>query len=99
MKRIPMIMMLVLFLTIPAAAQEAPPVTASAAGSQSSIKGPVGDRYLLSNGMVLLVKENHTLPIVTMSMVIKAGSIVEPEDKAGLAGLTAGLLMKGAAGM
>ncbi|HEY3346871.1 MAG TPA: pitrilysin family protein, partial [Nitrospirota bacterium] len=61
--------------------------------------GPVGDRYLLSNGMVLLVKENHTLPIVTMSMIIKAGSIVEPDDKAGLAGLTAGLLMKGAAGM
>ena len=62
----------------------------------ASIKGPIGERYVLDNGIVLLVKENHALPVVTVSMIIKAGSVMEPSDKGGLAHLTAGLLTKGA---
>lgn len=61
--------------------------------------GPIGERYVLDNGMVLLVKENHALPVVMVNMIIKAGSIMEPPEKAGLAHLTAGLMTKGAAGM
>lgn len=62
----------------------------------AAIIGPIGERYVLDNGMVLLVKENHALPVVTVSMIIKSGSVMEPPDKAGLAHLTAGLLTKGA---
>lgn len=58
--------------------------------------GPIGERYVLDNGMVLLVKENHALPVVMVNMIIKAGSVMEPPEKAGLAHLTAGLLTKGA---
>jgi zinc protease len=65
----------------------------------SRFKGPIGERMVLDNGMVLLVKENHALPVVTISMIIKAGSIMEPPAKAGLANLTAGLLTKGAGKM
>jgi len=59
---------------------------------------PIGERYVLRNGMTLLIKENHALPVVTVNMIIKAGAINEPPDKAGLAHMTAGLLTKGAAG-
>lgn len=62
----------------------------------AAIKGPIGERYVLDNGIILLVKENHALPVVTVNMIIKAGSVMEPSDKAGLAHLTAGLLSKGA---
>jgi zinc protease len=65
----------------------------------SRFKGPIGERVVLDNGMVLLVKENHALPMVTISMIIKAGSVMEPSAKAGLANLTAGLLTKGAGKM
>ncbi|MGC2423206.1 MAG: pitrilysin family protein [Nitrospirota bacterium] len=65
----------------------------------SRFKGPIGERVVLDNGMVLLVKDNHALPVVTISMIIKAGSVTEPPAKAGLGHLTAGLLTKGAGKM
>ncbi|MGA2193305.1 MAG: pitrilysin family protein [Nitrospirota bacterium] len=64
-----------------------------------AIKGPIGERFVLDNGMVLLVKENHALPMVMVNVLVKAGAVMEPPEKAGLAHLTAGLLTKGAAGM
>lgn len=56
---------------------------------------PLGKRIVLENGMVLLLSERHTIPSVTINMLIKAGQISEPSDKAGLAHITAGLLTEG----
>jgi zinc protease len=56
---------------------------------------PIGKRIVLKNGMVLLLSEKHTIPMVTINMAIKAGSTAEPEDKPGLAAITASLLMQG----
>ena len=56
---------------------------------------PLGKRILLYNGMVLLLAEKHGLPIVTVSVTIKAGKTAEPENNPGLASLTASLLMQG----
>lgn len=56
---------------------------------------PLGKRIVLQNGMVLLLSERHTIPSVTINMLIKAGQVVEPPDRAGLASLTAGLLTEG----
>ena len=56
---------------------------------------PLGKRILLDNGMVLLLAEKHGLPIVTVSVTIKAGKTAEPENNPGLASLTASLLMQG----
>jgi zinc protease len=58
---------------------------------------PLGKRITLRNGMVLLLSEKHEIPMVTVSMAIKAGSVVEPGDKPGLASLTASLLTQGTA--
>ncbi|MBS1125678.1 MAG: putative Peptidase domain protein, involved in ppq synthesis (ppqG), partial [Nitrospirae bacterium] len=56
---------------------------------------PLGKRIVLENGMVLLLSEKHELPVVTVSMAIKAGGVVEPADKPGLASITASLLTQG----
>lgn len=56
---------------------------------------PLGKRIVLENGMVLLLSERHTIPSVTINMLIKAGQVSEPPDKAGLAHITAGLLTEG----
>ncbi len=56
---------------------------------------PLGKRVPLGNGMVLLLSEKHTIPMVTINMAIKAGDTAEPEDKPGLASITASLLMQG----
>lgn len=55
----------------------------------------LGKRIFLENGMVLLLSEKHDIPMVTMTVAIKAGSTSEPLDKPGLASITASLLMQG----
>lgn len=53
------------------------------------------NKTVLPNGLVLLHSENHNLPIVMVTLIVKAGQIREPEEKAGLANLTAELLTEG----
>ena len=62
---------------------------------KASAAEPIGKRIPLENGMVLLLSEKHDIPMVTVNMAIKAGSTAEPEDKPGLASITASLLMQG----
>jgi zinc protease len=51
----------------------------------------------LPNGLKIIVAENHEQPVVSMRLLIKIGSCLDPADKAGLANMTAGLLRKGTA--
>ncbi len=60
-----------------------------------SAAGPLAEREVLPNSMILLHAERKALPIVTVVMAVRAGSIVEPPDKAGLAYLAAALLAEG----
>ncbi|RJQ48479.1 MAG: insulinase family protein, partial [Nitrospiraceae bacterium] len=48
-------------------------------------------REVLESGLTLLIVERHNLPIVRVTVGVKAGSVIEPEEKAGLANLTAEL--------
>jgi zinc protease len=52
-------------------------------------------REVLPNGAVLLHAERTAVPIVKVVVAIKAGSILEPPEKAGLSNLTADLLNEG----
>lgn len=52
-------------------------------------------RIQLSNGAVLLVSEQHQLPMVTTSIAFDAGSRRDPDGKEGLAALTAESLVEG----
>ncbi len=53
------------------------------------------DREELPGGAVLLVKESRQLPIVTIQMSLRAGTRYESPGKAGLADMTAGMLLRG----
>jgi len=57
--------------------------------------GEIAQRTVLPNGMLLLHSEKKALPMVKIVVAIKAGSIAEPAEKAGLANLTADLLNEG----
>lgn len=61
----------------------------------SSYAGSIAERKILENGITLLHSEKTVLPIVTVVVAIKAGSVVETPEKAGIANLTADLLNEG----
>ena len=52
-------------------------------------------KFTTTNGMTVLVLEQHFLPIVEIHALIKAGSAQDPPEKAGLANLVASLLDEG----
>jgi predicted Zn-dependent peptidase len=56
-------------------------------------------RRRLANGMTLLVAELHAFPVVTVDVVLDAGGLAEPADRAGVAAITGGLLESGAGEM
>jgi len=56
---------------------------------------PKSQRAVLNNGMVVYMLEDHELPLVNMTAYINVGSIYEPAEKAGLAGVTGGVMRSG----
>jgi len=59
---------------------------------------PKPDRIVLPNGIIVYILEDHELPIVNLSAMIRTGSLYEPADKIGLAGLTGAVMRTGGAG-
>ena len=56
---------------------------------------PEPERVVLENGMVVLLLEDHELPLVSLSAFIRTGSRLEPQDKIGIASLTGTVLRTG----
>jgi predicted Zn-dependent peptidase len=56
---------------------------------------PKTERVELRNGMVLHILENHELPVVSISAMVRIGSASEPEEMAGLGGLTGSVWRSG----
>jgi zinc protease len=63
---------------------------------RDGLKLPPYKKLSLKNGMTILLMEQHEVPLVSFSFIVKAGSVADPAGKEGLASLTAGLLRKGA---
>ncbi len=59
------------------------------------IQVPEVERVTLPNGMQLFLLEDHELPLIHVSAVIRTGSVYEPADKIGLAGLTGTVMRTG----
>ncbi len=57
---------------------------------------PDVQRRTLDNGLQVVVAENHAFPVATLDLVLPSGGLSEPEERAGVASLTAGLLESGA---
>lgn len=56
-------------------------------------KIPEPTRMVLDNGMVLMLLEDHELPLINASVLVRTGARLEPAQRVGLAGLT-GLVMR-----
>ena len=54
-------------------------------------------RQRLSNGLIVLVHENHTNPSVVVSGYLRGGSLLETPAQSGLASFTASMLRRGTA--
>jgi zinc protease len=58
---------------------------------------PIAHREVLPNGIVLLVAERPAVPIVVVRTFSRAGAVLDPPDRGGLANLTGALLTRGTA--
>jgi zinc protease len=52
-------------------------------------------RHVLSNGVVVYAVEDHDLPLVNVSTLVRTGTYLEPADKVGLAGLVGSQMRAG----
>jgi len=59
------------------------------------IEIPQVKRVTLANGMQLFLLEDHELPLINMSAMVRTGSIYEPADKIGLAAITGTVMRTG----
>lgn len=56
---------------------------------------PQPKKITLKNGLTILLLENRQLPVISVDVMVKAGSITDPAGYAGLANFTAEMLSKG----
>ena len=68
--------------------------TATAPAKEKEEKAAVV-KEVLPNGIRVIVREDHAVPVVAVEAGFLAGLRAEPADKGGVAGLTAGMLTKG----
>jgi zinc protease len=64
-------------------------------GALPAFRLPPIHRSKLSNGLELLVVEQHEIPTVTMNLLVRAGNAANPPDRLGLANLVAAMLDEG----
>ena len=88
----------------PHAGSAAAPPTASAdalgarppLGDPAPYAPPTPTVYTRDNGLTVWLLERHSLPIVSMQIVVRSGAADDPEGKAGVAYQTANMLDEGA---
>jgi zinc protease len=66
-------------------------------GRAPDAAAPLAHREVLPNGIVLLVAERPAVPIVAVRVLMRAGAVEDPADRAGLANLTGAVLTRGTA--
>lgn len=86
-------LLLVLIFRSPAIAQTARHYSDLKFPSLPEIQIPKYERYQLANGMVVYLMEDHQLPLVSGTAIIRTGSRLEPSEQIGLAQIT-GIVMR-----
>ena len=92
--------------SVPAPRKPAAPTPTAAAGYRDlkfpelrPIAVPVVQKFTLPDGIHLLLLENHELPLVNGTVLVRTGSAFDPPEKAGLAFLTTQLMLQGGTAM
>jgi zinc protease len=86
----------VLFLAMAALVALMPALAMAETGA---VKLPPYKEYTLKNGLKVFVMESREVPLVTIRLLVNAGSAMDDPDAEGVANLTGRLLTKGAAGL
>ena len=90
-----MSMLLVVLLRLPAVAATARHYTDLSFGPLPEVKVPKYSRYVMDNGMVVYLMEDHELPLVQGTAIIRTGDRLEPAEQVGLASLTGTVMRTG----
>lgn len=72
-----------------------PPQTVSVKATAAGAQQEPTQRFMLKNGLTLLVQENKRLPLVSIRSSFLAGVTAETEGNAGVTQISAALLLKG----
>ncbi|MDD4858269.1 MAG: insulinase family protein, partial [Candidatus Krumholzibacteria bacterium] len=73
-----------------------PALSAAEAGA---VKLPPCKEYALKNGLKVFIMETHEVPLVSLQLLVPAGSAMDDPGAEGMANLAGRLLTKGAAGL
>ena len=95
MKRLSSIIFLVLSLAIAACTSLPHKDPDGITYPDSQFELPKAERIALGNGIILYLLEDHELPLVNISAVIRTGSVYDPEGKEGLAEIAATVMRTG----
>ncbi|MFN7946415.1 MAG: pitrilysin family protein [Blastocatellia bacterium] len=68
---------------------------ACAAMAQQALKLPPYKKVKLNNGLTVMLMEQHEVPVISFSVLMRAGAVADPAGREGLASVTAELLRKG----
>ena len=69
---------------------------ADANATPAAVKVPANQRFVLPNGLTIVLVPKKEVPLIAFSGFIRGGALADPADKNGVASLTAGLLDRGA---
>jgi len=68
----------------------------AAAAAPAGVKVPAHQRFVLANGLTVVLVPRKDVPLIAFSGFVRGGAAADPEGKAGVASLVAGLLDRGA---
>ncbi|MDZ4700473.1 MAG: pitrilysin family protein [Rhodothermales bacterium] len=74
--------------------RSAPPLP----GPPPLLDAPEFERFVLSNGLEVVLMEKHQVPLVQLTLLVRTGSVDDPAGKSGLASLTLDMMDEGAGG-
>lgn len=63
--------------------------------TSAALRMPAHKKIVLPNGLTIELMEQRGIPLVSFSVLVKAGATSDPAGREGLASMTAGLLRKG----
>ena len=72
------------------------PLVASAADAPVGVKVPANQRFVLPNGLTVVLVPKKDVPMIAFAGFVRGGSLADPADKPGVGSLVAGLLDRGA---
>jgi predicted Zn-dependent peptidase len=68
----------------------------TAPGTATGIKVPATQRFVLPNGLTVVLVPKKDVPLIAFSGFVRGGALSDPAGKPGVASMVAGLLDRGA---